>query len=151
MHSRRCELRKNGFCFFIRGWLSPTWADGPKAQVRRPQEYDFEILDGSRARSGPNSDQIREIGPEWAPEMRQNIGNPYQMEDKSAAFGGAPRGRRFAPPPWNFCLPFGKGFLCFASFPGPILGRFSRFVPNLVRVATRTHPGFQNSINGFSY
>ena len=38
-------------------------------------------------------DQIRKIGPEWAPEMRQNIGNPYQMEDNKN-----PKGAE-APPP----------------------------------------------------
>ena len=39
-------------------------------------------------------DQIRKIGLEWAPEVRQNIGNPYQTEDNKN-----PRGRREALPP----------------------------------------------------
>ena len=56
---------------------------------RSPQEYDFEILDGSQARPGPNSGQIREIGSEWAREVRQNLGNPYQMEDNKTQGGGA--------------------------------------------------------------
>ena len=59
-----------------------------------PQEYNFEILDGFQARSGPNSAQIQEIGPEWAREVRQNLGNPCQMEDNK----GAPS----APPPLGF-------------------------------------------------
>ena len=32
---------------------------------------------------------------------------------QGVAFRAAPRGRRFAPPPWgSCCLPFGKDFLC---------------------------------------
>ena len=38
-------------------------------------------MDRSGSRPGPNSEQIRKIGPEWAREMRQNIGNPCQMAD----------------------------------------------------------------------
>ena len=64
----------------------------PAAHARSPQEYDFEILDGSESRPGPNSGQIREIGPEWAREVRQNIGNPYQMEDNKAAPSAPPQG-----------------------------------------------------------
>ena len=48
----------------------------------------------------------------------QNIGNPHQMEDNKNPKGAAPK----APP---CCLPFGKDFLCFASFPEPVLARFS--------------------------
>ena len=46
-------------------------------------------------------DQIREIGPEWAPEMKQNIGNPDQTEDNKTQGDGAKRrplgGRRRRP------------------------------------------------------
>ena len=38
---------------------------------------------------GPHSDQIRKIGPEWAPEMKQNIGNPYQTKDNKNPRGAA--------------------------------------------------------------
>ena len=94
---------------------------------RSPQEYDFEILDGSRARSGPNSGQIREIGPEWAREVRQNLGNPYQMEDNKAAPSAPPQGGGASRRPLGFCcLPFGKDFLSFASFIGAHSGPISR-------------------------
>ena len=78
---------------------------------------------------GPNSEQIRKIGPEWAPEMRQHIGNPYQMEHNKAAPSAPPKGAA--------CLLFGKDFLRLASFPEPVLGRFSEFVPNLDRDPSR--------------
>ena len=38
---------------------------------------DFEILDGSESRPGPNSEQIRKIGPAWAQEIRQSLGTPW--------------------------------------------------------------------------
>ena len=50
-----------------------------------------------------------------------NIGNLYQMEDNKAAPS--------APPPLGVVVPFGKDFLSFASFPGPILGQLSEFGP----------------------
>ena len=83
---------------------------------------------------GPNSVQIRKIAPEWAPEMKQNIGNTYQTEDNKN-----PRGRREAPPPLGgaegapCCLLFGKDFPCFASFPEPILGRFPELGPGPIQ------------------
>ena len=63
------------------------------------------------------------------------------MEDNKTQGGGAKR-RPFgaAPKAPPCCLPFGKDFLCFASFLGPILGRFPEFGPNLVRIAPGTHP-----------
>ena len=55
------------------------------------------------------------LEPERDPKMRQkhwkSLPNGRQQ---GGAFGAAPRGRRFAPPPWvSACLPFGKDFLCF--------------------------------------
>ena len=61
----------------------------------------FEILDWSGSRPGPNSEQIHKIDPEWARGMKQNLGNPYEMEDNKAPPSAPPQGgRRFAPPPW---------------------------------------------------
>ena len=95
--------------------------------------------------------QIRKIGSEWAAEMGQNIRNSYQMEGNKAAPSAPPkirpRGRRFAPALGFCCLLFGKDVLCLASFPEPILGLFSEFVPNLARDLSR----ISNSIKGFSY
>ena len=50
--------------------------------------------------TGPSRDpdQIREIGAEWAREVRQNLGNPYQMEDNKTQGGGAKRRPLGAPP-----------------------------------------------------
>ena len=108
-------------------------------------EYDFEILDGSESRPGPNSEEILEIGSEWAQEVMQNLGNPYQMEDNKAAPSAPPEGGGVSRRPLGFCcLPFGKDFLSFVSFLVPILDRFSEFVTNLVLGAIRTHPTFQN-------
>ena len=68
----------------------------------------------------------------WAPEIkpkhRKSLLNGRQQ---GGAFGAAPRGRRFAPPPWGSCrLEFGKDFLCFGlisgahpeAFPHPFFG-----------------------------
>ena len=74
------------------GLLWPAMA----SHHRRKKEHYFKSWMGP----GPNSDQIREIGPEWALEMKQNIGNPYQTEDNKGRLRRPPRGRRFAPPPW---------------------------------------------------
>ena len=56
----------------------------------------------------------------WAPEIRpkhrKSLPNGRQQ---GGAFGAAPRGRHFAPPPWgSCCLPFGKDFLCFGLISG---------------------------------
>ena len=61
--------------------------------------------------------------PVSAPEMhrkhRKSLPNGRQQ---GGAFGAAPRGRRFAPPPWgSCCLPFGKDFLCFWCISGALL------------------------------
>ena len=98
---------------------------------RRKKEHDFKSWRGP----GPNSDKIVEIGAEWAPEMKQNIRNPYQTEDNKN-----PRGRREAPLPWEapkaplvvFHLVC-QVFLCFATFPEPNLGRFSEFGPGPIQ------------------
>ena len=85
-------------------------------------------------------DQIRKIGSEWAPEVKQNIGNPYQTEDNKN-----PRGRREAPPPWGapkaplvvFCL-------VRISYVLPhFRSSFWADFPNLVRIWPGTHPGFE--------
>ena len=94
-------------------WQNPS-LDPPRGQLwghratvqalaRKTKEHDFKSWMGP----GPNSDQIREIGPERAPEMRQNIGNPYQTEDNKN-----PRGRREVPPPWGAA---GGGACCFSN------------------------------------
>ena len=73
----------------------------------------------------------------------QNIRNPYHMEDNKAAPSAPPKGAPLRAAPLDFCcLEIGKDFLCFASFPEPILARFSEFVPNLARDPSRI---------GFSY
>ena len=64
------------------------------------------------------------------------------MEDNKTQGGGAKR-RPLGGLRRRLLLSVGMGFLCVAPFPGTILGRFSEFVPNLVRVAIQTHPGFQ--------
>ena len=56
----------------------------------------------------------------WAPEImpkhRKSLPNGRQQ---GGAFGAAPRGQRFAPPPWgSCCLPFGKDFLCLGLISG---------------------------------
>ena len=51
---------------------------------------------------GPNSEQILKIGPEWGPELEQNIGNPYQMEDKKAAPSAPPKGAALRAAPLGF-------------------------------------------------
>ena len=100
------------------------------SKIKRKTEYDFKSWMGP----GPNSDQIREIGPEWAPEMKQNSRNPYQMEDNKAAPSTPPKGGGASRRPLGFCcLPFGKDFVCFASFPEPILDRFSEFGPEPIQ------------------
>ena len=67
-----------------------------------------------------NRQILSKIEPERAPEMmqkhRKSLPNGRQQ---GGAFGAAPRGRRFALPPWVFCcLPFGKDFLCFGLISG---------------------------------
>ena len=52
------------------------------------------------------------IEPEWAPEMRQNIGNPYQMEDNKTQ-GGRRRRRRLV------VFHLVRIFYVFGAFPGP--------------------------------
>ena len=56
-------------------------------------------------RRGKSKNGLRKSGP--------NIGNPYQIEDNKGAFGGAPRGRRFAPPPWVLLSLIWLGFPIF--------------------------------------
>ena len=56
----------------------------------------------------------------WAPEItpKHRKSLPHGRQQGSAK-GAAPRGRRFAPPPWgSCCLPFGKDFLCFGLISG---------------------------------
>ena len=80
---------------------------------------------------GPNSEQIRKIGPEWAPEMRQNIGNPYQMEDNKAALRAAPLG-------------FAVFHLVRISYVLPhFRSPFWADSPNLLQIWPGTHPGFE--------
>ena len=76
---------------------------------------------------GPNSEQIRKIGPEWAPEMRQNIGNPYQMEDNKAAPSAPPQGGGASRRPLGVLVVFHLVRISYvlASFPEPVLARFS--------------------------
>ena len=76
---------------------------------------------------GPNSEQIRKIGPEWDPEIRQSIGNPYQMEDNKAAPSAPPKGAALrAAPLGSCCLPFSKDFLSFCFISGARSGPISR-------------------------
>ena len=58
------------------------------AQMKEKKEDDFKYWMGP----GPNSEQIREIGSEWVREMRQNLGNPYQIEDNKARSSATPKG-----------------------------------------------------------
>ena len=81
------------------------------------------------------------FGPEWTPEMMQNKGNPYQIEDnKGGRLQRSPRGRRFAPPPWVlvvFCLV--RISYVLPHFRNPFWGDFL----NLSRIWPGTHPGFE--------
>ena len=108
---------------FVPGMVGkPRKVDSPKKKkVEKPQDGHHEIMPKHR-KSLPNGRQQK---PQGGGAKRRPLG-----------LGAAPK----APP---CCLSFGKDFLSFASLPGPILGRFSEFVLNLVRVAIRTHPGFQ--------
>ena len=55
---------------------------------------------------GPNSGQIQKICPEWVPDMRQNIGGPYQMEDNNKAPSAKPKVAARSAAPLGFVVVF---------------------------------------------
>ena len=78
---------------------------------------------------------IRPAGEKIIPGARTGSGNEAKHRkslpngrQQGGAFGAAPRGRRFAPPPWgSCCLPFGKDFLCFGLISGAHPAAFPHF------------------------
>ena len=74
-------------CFRTRTYPNPL------GRPRSPQEYDFEILDGSRARSGPNLGNRPRMGPRNEAKHRKSSPNGRQ-QPKGAARSAAPLGRR---------------------------------------------------------
>ena len=96
-----------GVCLLLLPLLPPSL---PLLLLGKPRKVERQKKEGGKA-------------PGWAPEImpkhRKSLPNGRQQ---GGAFGAAPRGRRFAPPPWgSCCLPFGKDFLCFWCISGALL------------------------------
>ena len=100
----------------------------------RKKEYDFQILDVSWTKFGPNSENRLRMGSGSEAKHRKSLPNRRQQGAPSAL----PKGAALrAAPLGSCCLPFGKDFLSFASLPGPLLGRFPEFGPNLAQDPSR--------------
>ena len=98
--------------------------------VRRKKEHDFQILDGSRTKFGPNSGKRLRMGSGNDAKHKKSLPNRRQQAAPSAP----PKGAALrAAPLGSCCLLFGKDFLCFASFLEPILGRFPEFGPGPIQ------------------
>ena len=101
-----------------------------RLRTRRKKEYYFKSWMGP----GPNSENRPRMGSGSEAKHRKSLPNRRQQGAPSAP----PKGAALrAAPLGSCCLLFGKDFLCFASFPEPILGRFPEFGPNLVRNPSR--------------
>ena len=92
----------------------------------RKKEYDFKSWMGPR----PNSENRPRMGSGSEAKHRKSLPNRRQQEPKGAARSAAALGGTEGA---HCCSLFGKDFLCFASLPEPILGRFSEFGPRHVQ------------------
>ena len=94
--------------------------------IRRKKEYYFKSWMGP----GPNSENRPRMGSGSEAKHRKSLPNRRQQGAPSAP----PKGAALrAAPLGSCCLLFGKDFLCFASFPEPILGRFPEFGPGPIQ------------------
>ena len=86
--------------------------------IRRLQEDSLNKPPGEG--NSQNRQILSKIDPERVPEMTpKHMKSLPNGRQQGGAFGAAPRGRRFAPPPWgSCCLACGKDFQCFSLISG---------------------------------